>query len=153
MTMNFALEIIRNKKFITTLLFLTIYISIRIMFIKKIQPYLVRKLKKKNIKIQEKDKLFLQKLTSTSWRCFYYSTISLYGLSYLIKSKWIMLPKEIDKPIKEGFLINLHYLIEFSHYLASTIFIFIEPKTKDFFQLLIHHFITLFLISFSYLKM
>ncbi|EPR77836.1 LAG1 longevity assurance protein 4 [Spraguea lophii 42_110] len=46
--------------------------------------------------------------------------------------------------------IKFQYIMELSHYLNSLILLFIEPRLKDFYQMLAHHIITILLIVLSY---
>ncbi|VDK37350.1 unnamed protein product [Taenia asiatica] len=44
-----------------------------------------------------------------------------------------------------------YYMVELAYYLSGLIWVFLEVKRKDFIVMLIHHFVTVALISFSYL--
>lgn len=55
---------------------------------------------------------------------------------------WPDMPRKIIVP----------YFLELSHYIVSTFFLFSEPKLADFYQMLSHHLVTIYLIYFSYDK-
>ena len=93
------------------------------------------------------------KIEGSLYRFIVYSFISLYGISYLSKEDWVFQVYGISLEWENNYLpstVRFHYLFEIAHYLISSITILIEPKMKDFKQMLIHHFITLFLIFHSY---
>lgn len=92
------------------------------------------------------------KLRLCFWKFLYYTFSALYGFSVLKNSNWV-LKKElyIIRYIEEiPFQYRIYYFISISYYINEAIALFIEPKRKDFFQMLLHHISTLMLLGYSY---
>ena len=88
-----------------------------------------------------------------SWRCFYYTSVFLYGVLILwnkpwlwdIKYCWYNYPHHsIDRDVW------YYYMVELSFYWALCISQFIDVKRKDFWEMFIHHLTTIALMAFSW---
>jgi len=108
----------------------------------------------KTKRIERLQKLRLWKYTESWWRFLLYTTTSVYGVCYLwnknwtwdIKEYWINYPfQQVDPALK------LWYFMEFGLYLNFFVFQFIDTKRKDFWEMFVHHLVTLGLIGFSYM--
>lgn len=95
----------------------------------------------------------LDKFAETGWRCFYYSSIFLYGVMILwskpwlwdIKHCWYNYPHhKIERDVW------WYYMIELSFYWALCISQFFDVKRKDFWEMFIHHVTTIALMAFSW---
>jgi len=95
----------------------------------------------------------LDKFAETGWRCFYYTTVFLYGVLILwnkpwlwdIKYCWYNYPHHsIDRDVW------YYYMVELSFYWALCISQFIDVKRKDFWEMFIHHLTTIALMAFSW---
>ncbi|KAM0686475.1 Ceramide synthase 2 [Conglomerata obtusa] len=110
----------------------------------------------KRSSMSEKEKLnILQKFKGTFCRFIAYTFLILYGCYALYNQNWLIHPRQYcllwknnDRPIK----ITRYYLTELIHYILSFVFLFLEPKMKDFFQMFLHHIITIYLIVSSHHK-
>lgn len=93
------------------------------------------------------------KLHGSVFRFFIYSTLSIYGFLTLFSEDWIFTPFEYTLSWKYNlipFSIKFYYYLEISYYFTSLCFLFVDPKMSDFYQMIIHHLITLMLICVSY---
>lgn len=102
-----------------------------------------------------RDKILHQKLRGSLWRLFIYLFLSLYGVSTLHNEKWVLHPYAYISGIPRRMISNsirIYYYMEVLHYIFSLYLLFAEPRMEDFFQMMAHHFITLFLIIGSYYK-
>lgn len=100
-----------------------------------------------------RNKKHLQKFRGSMWRLIVYTFMSLYGLIILFDKEWILHPYSYSKGITKQHLpntIRLYYYGEIVHYVYSLYLLFAEPMLKDFYQMLIHHLVALFLIVGSY---
>lgn len=72
--------------------------------------------------------------------------------SFLIRNQnWLFNLKSYVEPwYNIPISIKFIYFMELSYYMTSSIFLFVEPKLSDFYQMLLHHIITILLIYFSY---
>lgn len=66
----------------------------------------------------------------------------------MIKEKWIFDVETYAYTYFSDHIKN-HYLMELSYYISGFFFLFCESKMSDFYQMLIHHIITVFLLVFS----
>eukprot|EP00095_Tigriopus_kingsejongensis_P012731 maker-scaffold43_size480169-snap-gene-2.25 protein:Tk12731 transcript:maker-scaffold43_size480169-snap-gene-2.25-mRNA-1 annotation:"lag1 longevity assurance homolog 6" len=95
----------------------------------------------------------LEKFAETGWRWFYYTGIFLYGLICLwnkpwlwdIKHCWMHYPRH---PVPRD--VWWYYMIELSFYWSLAISQFFDVKRKDFWEMFVHHAITIALMSFSW---
>ena len=88
-----------------------------------------------------------------SWRCFYYTSVFLYGVLILwskpwlwdIKHCWYNYPHHtIDRDVW------WYYIVELSFYWGLCISQFYDAKRKDFWEMFIHHITTIALMAFSW---
>lgn len=95
----------------------------------------------------------LVKFCENSWRCVYYSYSFLYGVIVLwdkawfwdIKHCWYGYPHQsVDNDIW------WYYMISMSFYWALTASQFVDVKRKDFWQMFVHHMVTLLLMALSW---
>ncbi|XP_039273043.2 ceramide synthase 5-like [Styela clava] len=93
------------------------------------------------------------KFLETSWRFVFYSGVFAYGFGFLWKAPWLWdhaqcwigFPHQnLDKAT------YIYYIAEASFYTSLLLSIMKDVRRKDFFEQLIHHIATLFLIIFSY---
>lgn len=129
--------------------FVIIYLSLRIF----ITNFLVVKITKSYELIIQENQNVRQKFEGSLWSFFVYLGFFLYGIYSLRREKWIMQPgMYLERMHKEKIskLGRIYYKCEMAYYIASLLILFIEPKLKDFFQMVSHHIITLMLIIGSY---
>lgn len=94
----------------------------------------------------------LQKFNESAWRFTFYLVVWIYGI-YVLYDKswvwdtnncWINYPRQyVDTSIYH------YYVIEISFYFSLLASQFYDVKRKDFWQMFLHHIITLSLLSFS----
>lgn len=96
----------------------------------------------------------LTKFCENSWRCIYYSYSFIYGVIVLwdkpwfwdVKSCWYGYPHQsISSDIW------WYYMISMAFYWSLTVTQFFDVKRKDFWQMFIHHMVTLLLMSLSWI--
>lgn len=79
--------------------------------------------------------------------------LTFFSFSYLFNEDWIFSPSLYCKAYKVVPLnIKLQYMFEFTHYFVSIYFLLADPRSKDFLQMMMHHFLSLLLIVLSYKK-
>uniref|UniRef100_A0A1L8DUL0 Protein transporter n=2 Tax=Nyssomyia neivai TaxID=330878 RepID=A0A1L8DUL0_9DIPT len=95
----------------------------------------------------------LVKFCENSWRCIYYTYSFIYGIIVLwnkpwlweINSCWYDYPHQsVDNDIW------WYYMISMAFYWSLTISQFRDVKRKDFWQMFVHHMVTLLLLSLSW---
>uniref|UniRef100_A0A6B2EE38 Protein transporter n=1 Tax=Phlebotomus kandelakii TaxID=1109342 RepID=A0A6B2EE38_9DIPT len=95
----------------------------------------------------------LVKFCENSWRCIYYTYSFCYGVVFLwnkpwfweIKHCWYGYPHQsVDNDIW------WYYMISLAFYWSLTISQFRDVKRKDFWQMFVHHMVTLLLLSLSW---
>lgn len=125
------------------------YFFLRLKVITKLCDKLLSKTKLTN----DERKNVKTKYFGSLYRFVIYTTLSLYGICVLWNEEWLFKSfkytltwKNNETPLK----IIFYYQIEIAHYIASTLYLFREPKMSDFYQMLLHHFITLILMIFSF---
>lgn len=96
----------------------------------------------------------LAKFSQSGWRCIHYTLSFTFGMSQLWNKPWLWEFKQCffnypHQSIDDG--IWWYYMISLGFYLSLTILQFHDRKRKDFWQMLIHHFVTLMLIGFSWI--
>lgn len=95
----------------------------------------------------------LIKFCENSWRCIYYTYSFMYGVIVLwdkswfwdIKNCWYGYPHQ---SVESG--IWWYYMISMSFYWSLTASQFLDVKRKDFWQMFIHHVVTLLLLALSW---
>jgi len=96
----------------------------------------------------------LAKFNESSWRFSFYFSAFIYGLIVLsnkpwfwdINQCWTDYPKQVISAD-----IKWYYILECGFYWSLVFSLFIDTKRKDFREIAVHHFITIMLISFSWL--
>lgn len=106
----------------------------------------------KNRRQQSKPSL-LRKATESSWRFVFYLATSIYGLVVLFKESWLWDLRLCffghgRQPLTDE--IFYYYLLEVGFYLSLIISLFVDVKRKDFWQMVVHHIVTVLLLTFSY---
>ncbi|KAM0676763.1 Ceramide synthase 2 [Binucleata daphniae] len=102
---------------------------------------------------KKNDNGMMLKFKGTIWRLLIYTFLLIFGLCTLWSEEWVFHPLQYRykwPTTKIPYKIDLYYRIELLHYILSLVFIFKEPKMKDFKQMVVHHVITLYLITTSY---
>lgn len=95
----------------------------------------------------------LDKFAETGWRCMYYSSVFLYGMTILwskpwlwdIKHCWYNYPHHAIDPD-----VWWYYMVELSFYWALCISQFYDVKRKDFYEMFVHHVTTIALMGLSW---
>lgn len=76
------------------------------------------------------------------------------GVFVATQEEWMFEPHNwfSNPPLKMSTLVKHYYCAEFGNYVYAIIsMLFLEPRQKDFVQMLSHHFVTMGLIWMSYL--
>lgn len=113
-----------------------------------VKNYLLRLTAKMNVKPEQKEKLF-----GSLYRGLVYTTLSCYGIFCLSQESYIFNFFEYTLTWKDNLIpkrVIFYYYLEIGHYISSIVYIFLEPKMSDFYQMLLHHFVTLVLLFVSY---
>src|SRR5690606_10715434 len=85
------------------------------------------------------------------WKFLCYSIAAIYGISSLVFEQWIWNYKEyLNRNCYFPVKFRIYYFFEISFYLSELIALLLEPKKKDFGQMLIHHIFTLLLLCISH---
>lgn len=95
----------------------------------------------------------LKKFTESGWRFLYYLFAFIYGCVVLWDKPWFWDGNACWYSYPYHALtpgIWWYYMIELSFYWSLTFSQFFDIKRKDFFQMLVHHVITISLLAFSY---
>ena len=95
----------------------------------------------------------MQKFTESFWRFAFYLSIWIYGLVILYEKPWFWdtIHCWIDYPKhKITNDVYWYYTIELGFYLSLLVTQFFDIKRKDFWQMFIHHIVTISLLMFSY---
>lgn len=90
----------------------------------------------------------------TSFYKFQFSIpVLLLGIFVLYKEHWVFRYNTYKNPLDSIPLkFRIYYICEICFYLNELITISVEPKRKDFAQLVLHHIVTLFLLYLSFSK-
>ncbi|XP_031568122.1 ceramide synthase 6-like [Actinia tenebrosa] len=95
----------------------------------------------------------LKKAKESSWRFVFYLSATIYGFLILRKEKWLWDPKYCFIGFRKQIMseeLFLYYIVELGFYVSLTISQFVDVQRKDFWQMLIHHIVTILLLGFSY---
>lgn len=144
---NFCLQ-----KDLIILLFLSLlFVLVRNIMVKSITKTLKENFVKKNEVFNANER----KLFGSVYRFFVYALFSLYGCCTIFFESWIFTPYEYTLTWHNNLIplsLKIYYMMEISHYCNSLFFLYNEPRMKDFYQMLLHHLITLLLMGASYYK-
>ncbi|KAI4503414.1 hypothetical protein M0802_001636 [Mischocyttarus mexicanus] len=91
----------------------------------------------------------IKKFSESGWRCFYYTCMTTYGFIILWNKPWFWDINQCYYNFPYHSISNdiwLYWLISIAFYSVSTITHFFETKRKDFWQVFIHHIITIAII-------
>lgn len=95
----------------------------------------------------------LVKFCENSWRCIYYTYSFTYGIIVLWNKPWLWNVKECWYGYPHQSVENdiwWYYMISMAFYWALTVTQFFDVKRKDFWQMFIHHMVTLLLMALSW---
>ena len=100
-----------------------------------------------------------EKFSYQIWLLLFYCTSSVYGYYTLHDKDWVAFPQGhtelynlfANAPFKAPTDIQYYYAYSIGFYIAELIAIFVEPKRSDFFEYLLHHVVTLYLVVFSWI--
>ncbi|TBU05620.1 TLC domain-containing protein [Hamiltosporidium magnivora] len=133
------------------LIIVTVMISIR----KIIMTKLANKILQESGLKKSQKKLVETKFRGSLYRFITYSTFITYGIITTCNEEWLLSPFKYTLSWPNNFIpskVKFYYFMEFSYYFSSLILLFYEPRMSDFYQMVLHHIITLFLIFGSYFK-
>ncbi|XP_069834076.1 ceramide synthase 4 isoform X2 [Dendropsophus ebraccatus] len=94
-----------------------------------------------------------KKFCEASWRFIMYLISFLIGLAVLVNKPWLWDQKEFwtDYPYQPlGFSLYCYYMLQLGFYLSLLLTLAFDIKRKDLAEQIVHHFATIFLITFSY---
>jgi len=95
-----------------------------------------------------------KKATESCWRCVFYFFLFSFGAFTLLPTEWLYDTNLWMKGYlrKQDFNVYLksYYLLELSFYTSLLFSQFIDSKRKDFYQMFLHHIVTIMLIFSSY---
>ncbi|XP_074061117.1 ceramide synthase 4-like [Macrotis lagotis] len=97
--------------------------------------------------------LLTKKFTESFWKFSFYSCSFFGGLFTLYNETWFSQPETTwigypKQPLQ--FAIKWWYILEFSFYLSLILTLCFDVKRKDFKEQVIHHFMAIILLSYSY---
>lgn len=95
----------------------------------------------------------LTKFCENSWRCSYYTYSFFYGLIILWNKPWLWDINQCYRNYPYHSVSNdvwWYYMISMAFYWSLSISQFFDVKRKDFWQMFIHHIVTIVLLSFSW---
>uniref|UniRef100_A0A1I8QE03 TLC domain-containing protein n=1 Tax=Stomoxys calcitrans TaxID=35570 RepID=A0A1I8QE03_STOCA len=96
----------------------------------------------------------LTKFCETSWRCLYYTYSFIFGVIVLWNKAWFWDVKNCWYGYPHQSVtgdIWWYYMISMAFYWSLTVTQFVDVKRKDFWQMFIHHMVTLLLMSLSWI--
>ncbi|CAN8009903.1 unnamed protein product [Ixodes pacificus] len=101
--------------------------------------------------IQEKK---LAKFTETAWRFIFYASVFVYGIYVLWDKPWLWDTLHCWYDFPHHPIANetwWYYMVELGFYVSCTLSHFVNTKRKDFWQMFIHHIVTIFLLCLSWI--
>ncbi|XP_029833159.1 ceramide synthase 6 [Ixodes scapularis] len=102
--------------------------------------------------LQEKPST-LAKFTESTWRFTFYFSVFCYGLYALSDKPWLWDTMHCWYDYPHHSVTNdlwWYYMIELGFYMSLTMSQFMDTKRKDFWQMFVHHILTILLLSFSW---
>uniref|UniRef100_U5EU05 Putative schlank n=1 Tax=Corethrella appendiculata TaxID=1370023 RepID=U5EU05_9DIPT len=96
----------------------------------------------------------LVKFCENSWRCLYYTYSFIFGLIILWDKPWLWDIKNCWYGYPHQSVSNdvwWYYMISMAFYWSLTVSQFFDVKRKDFWQMFVHHMITILLIALSWI--
>lgn len=96
----------------------------------------------------------LVKFTEACWRFVYYLGIWIYGIVILTEKDWFWNTENCWVNFPRHYVTDdlyWYYTIELSFNLSLLVTQFFDVKRKDFWQMFLHHVVTISLMSFSYM--
>ena len=97
----------------------------------------------------------VKKFVETNWRLFFYATVFIYAISFLVSTPWFWNQYEcwIGYPLQPIWpSVYYYYMLEGGFYISLLFSLMRDNKRKDFVEQIIHHLATIFLIVFSYVS-
>ncbi|KAF7684650.1 Ceramide synthase 4 [Astathelohania contejeani] len=101
---------------------------------------------------KEKNKI-ANKFVRSSWKFIIYTILAIYGIITLFNESWIFNSFEYTLDWKDDIIpgkVKLYYSLEFCTYVINSVFLHDESNMSDYYEMLIHHIVTLLLITVSY---
>lgn len=99
--------------------------------------------------------LELMKFTEAFWRFSFYTLIFMYGIYVGLRESWLTDMRAIwgGWPLEQGASteVRWYYFLSMGIYIHLFVTQFFEPKRKDWWEMFIHHIVTMLLIFFSYI--
>lgn len=95
----------------------------------------------------------LVKFCESSWRCIYYTFSFSFGMFVLWDKSWLWTIKNCWHGYPHQSLdgdVWWYYMLSMGFYWSLTISQFVDVKRKDFWQMFVHHMVTLLLLAFSW---
>jgi len=98
--------------------------------------------------------LEIAKFNEAFWRFSFYTLIWLYGIWVGVCESWLLDIRAIwgGWPLQQvaSPWVRWYYYLSFGHYVHLFVTQFFEPKRKDWWEMFIHHIVTMALLFFSY---
>lgn len=124
-----------------------LFALIRTFVIPRLSGFLIR-LNRPDDRLTLTDRI---KIRISLWKSLYNGTAAIYGISYLYSQNWLLNSDLYGHRYDElPATFKIHYLVSFSFYLNELAWLCIEPRRKDFFEMVIHHISTITLLWLSY---
>jgi ceramide synthetase len=99
--------------------------------------------------------LEIQKFNEAFWRASFYTFIWCYGIWVGWRESWLMDMRAIwgGWPLEQqaSTEVRWYYFLSMGHYIHLFVTQFFEPRRKDWWEMFIHHIVTMLLLFFSYL--
>ncbi|OQR79020.1 ceramide synthase 6-like, partial [Tropilaelaps mercedesae] len=95
----------------------------------------------------------LDKFSESGWRCTYYALAFAYGCWCLSDKPWLFDTMHCWYNFPHHDMTNdvwWYYMIELGFYISLTFSQFLDVKRKDFWQMFVHHIVTIMLMAFSW---
>lgn len=107
------------------------------------------------IKSDSARSLEIQKFNEAFWRASFYAFIWIYGIWVGYRESWLLDIRAIwaGWPLEQSASteVRWYYFLSTGHYLHLFVTQFWEPKRKDWWEMFIHHIVTMLLLFFSYI--